>query len=114
VDPVCGDVKAGVFVADTVGVVYDVTGDIAPGGTVTVTASASAGFVLAPEAVTVWTHTFATIDPNCEVTTTTVGPPTDTPLPETGSDTPEKIATILALITLGGVMLRLGRRKTTA
>jgi hypothetical protein len=114
VDPVCGDVKAGVFVADTVGVVYDVTGDIAPGGTVTVTATASAGFVLAPEAVTVWTHTFATIDPNCEVTTTTVNP-VDTPLPETGgSDTGKKIATVLALIALGGVMLRLGRRKTTA
>lgn len=110
VDPVCHDVNAGVFVADTVGVEYNISGEIAPGSTVTVTAVASAGYVIAPGSETVWTHTFTTIDPNCNaIPTTSVDVPATVPgLPATGSGSSLTLTVIaVTLIGIGAVLLRL-------
>lgn len=62
--------SAVVETTDVDGVRYEVSGDIVPGGTVEVTASAIAPNVLAEGAQTYWTHTFATPE-NCD----TVAPP---------------------------------------
>lgn len=60
--------------ADVDGVHYEVSGDVVPGGTVEVTASAIPPSVLAEGAVTFWTHTFAELT-DCGA----VLPPTETP-----------------------------------
>lgn len=80
VPPVVDLVKvAAIGITDVDGVRYEVTGDLVPGGTVEVTASAIEPNVLADGVQTFWTHTFA--DPeNCdEVLPPAVLPPEVTP-----------------------------------
>jgi len=66
--------SAVVLTADVDGVHYEVSGDIAPGGTVEVTASAIEPSVLADGAETFWTYTFAELS-DCDE----VAPPAVTP-----------------------------------
>jgi hypothetical protein len=59
VDPSCAnDNVAAVTLPQTEGVDYAIDGDEIPGGTVTITATAQDGYVLADGAVTSWTYTF--------------------------------------------------------
>jgi len=57
-DPDC-DTEADISIPETEGVTYSQEGDVEPGGTVTVTATAQEGFVLVGE--TEWTHTYAEV-----------------------------------------------------
>ena len=63
VDPTCAAPTAQVTgVDDTAAVDYEVTGTVAPGETVKVTATAKAGYVLDPEAPAMWEFTFDVLD----------------------------------------------------
>lgn len=73
VDPDC-TTEAQVTTTEVEGVLYEVSGDVVPGGTVEVTASAIEPAVLAEGAETFWTHTFAEVTGCGEVL-----PPGETP-----------------------------------
>jgi len=73
VDPDCAT-EAQVTTTDVDGVLYEVSGDVVPGGTVEVTASAIEPAVFAEGAETFWTHTFAEVTGCGEVL-----PPSETP-----------------------------------
>lgn len=73
-EPVLSKSGAIVLTADVDGVHYEVSGDIEPGGTVEVTASAIEPAVLADGAETFWTYTFAAVE-DCDE----VAPPAVTP-----------------------------------
>jgi LPXTG-motif cell wall-anchored protein len=60
VDPTCAEPSAQVDTTDTDEYTYTVVGNVAPGGTVTVTASANPGFVI--DGPSEWTHTFPSLD----------------------------------------------------
>lgn len=63
-DPTCEDKTAEVILPKVEGVEYSVEGTVAPGETVTVTATAQDGYVIPEGAVTEWEHTFKQV-PNC-------------------------------------------------
>jgi LPXTG-motif cell wall-anchored protein len=66
VDPTCAEPSADVDATDTDEYTYSIVGTVAPGGTVTVTATATAGHVL--DGVSEWTHTFPSLgDLDCTV-----------------------------------------------
>lgn len=64
-DPTCDVNEVGLTLPETTGVVYTVTGDQEPGGTVTVTATAADGYVLADDAETQWEHTYGPLATDC-------------------------------------------------
>ncbi len=66
VDADCDDPDASaVNLPETEGVDYTTTGTVAPGETVTVTATPQDGYVFEPGVTTSWEHTFATVPDNC-------------------------------------------------
>lgn len=66
VDADCDDPDASaVNLPETEGVDYAITGTVAPGETVTVTATAQDGYVIHPDDTVSWEHTFATVPDNC-------------------------------------------------
>jgi hypothetical protein len=111
---------------DVDGVQYVVEGDLVPGGTITVTATALEGYVIAEGAQTVWEHTFAEVE-DCEVPP---APPVDTETPGTTVATPTVVSAGLtdaadlrgaqgmALLVTGMIMMvfagGLGLRKSQA
>ena len=82
VDPTC-DTDADIIRARTEGVVWAKVGKVAPGETVTVTATAEEGYVIVGQAE--WTHTFGAAPQNCETTTTTPPGPVCPPGTEPGA-----------------------------
>ncbi len=75
--------KAGLIdTQDIDGVHYVVTGDLVPGGTVDVDATALEGYELAEGATTHWSHTFATVEDCGRVEAPVVDPEPETTTPE--------------------------------
>lgn len=64
-DPTCDVNEIGLTLPETTGVVYTVTGDQEPGGTVMVTATAAEGYKLADDAETEWEHTYGPLATDC-------------------------------------------------
>ena len=82
-DPTC-DAAAAVVPTTTTGLTYTVAGTVAPGGTVTVSASANDGYTIVGNDT--WTHTFGQVPSNCSTATTPATP--TTPAPPTTPTTP--------------------------
>lgn len=116
-EPTCDDQDAAaVNAVDVDGVAYGLTGEIAPGGTVMVTATAADGYTLAEDAQTAWTHTFDDLA-DCEEDEVDVEPeatekpqPAPQPAPAqelaaTGFDSTDMLLLALLLMGLGAAAL---------
>lgn len=124
VDPTCDTpADARVQLPSQAGVVFDVVGSPAPGATVTVNASAAAGYALS--GTTTWNHTFAVAqDVVCNppsvppVTYESAGPTTTvassgtsgtttlvTELPKTGSNSTAPIVALAAGLLVAGLLI---------
>jgi hypothetical protein len=111
-DPTCeNDNEASVTLPEVEGVEYAVEGDVEPGASVVVRATAQDGYVLTGEDL--WNHTFPAAETDCDGTPPPPNdPPTTTPatLPHTGPVDPMLPLGGLALLGLGTAAM-LGSRK---
>jgi hypothetical protein len=73
-DPTCGDGAVGLTTPDDEGVLYSTEGNVEPGGSVTVTASAKDGYSLSEDSQTEWEHTYPAKAEGC-TPPTVVNPP---------------------------------------
>ena len=112
-DPDCDDPDAAdVVLTEVDGIAYTVTGDVEPGGTVTVTATAEDGHRIPRGQTTTWTHEFVEPDCDVEVLPSVVEKPQAAPaapaaqqLAATGMDSTEMLLLAILLMGLGATTL---------
>lgn len=115
-NPTCKNPEASFTTKDVEGVSYRVSGVVAPGETMTVTAKADEGFVLVGKSV--FTHTFGDVPTDCKTSTPTPTPTPskpgkpNAPTPNNAGNTPRKTAftgsQAATLGALAGVLALLG------